>query len=346
MRYCCFCWARGCPPPSPSRSIYPGEWGVTYFEDILHRGATLVPGDNTGVPLSEAGRRKAESWDESVVATHERQCVPHTVQYAVRGPGNIRFAKVVDQETGRLIAYSLQGSYVGHFRNIWMDGRPHTSELARHSYTGFSTGRWERNILVVSTTHMKMGYLDRNGMPSSELGKMKKSFIRHGERLTAVTFIHDPVFLNAPFIRSTDFVYNPTGNAGNWGVCAPDQIVDELLGQAEGLRAAPPAGRDRSEPGAVPHQPPGAARGGARRHGHDLSGIRRQDEGSGRAGSGARATPSSDGPACGGNRCAPVPAATLGDIQVERVQGKVYLIAGAGANIAAHSRRRRRAAGQ
>ena len=68
-----------------------GEWGVTYFEDILHRGATLVPGDNTGVPLSEAGRRKAESWDESVVATHERQCVPHTVQYAVRGPGNIRF---------------------------------------------------------------------------------------------------------------------------------------------------------------------------------------------------------------------------------------------------------------
>ena len=51
--------------------------------------------------------------------------------------------------------------------------------------------------------------------------------------------------------------------------------------QTEGLRAAPPAGRDGSEPRAVPHQPPGAARGRARRHGHDLSGIRRQDEGSG-----------------------------------------------------------------
>src|SRR5215813_6047353 len=86
-----------------------GEWGVTMFEDILHRGATLVPGDNTGVPLSEAGRRKAESWDEAVVGTHERQCIPHPVTYAVRGPGNIRFVKVVDQETGRLVGYSLQG---------------------------------------------------------------------------------------------------------------------------------------------------------------------------------------------------------------------------------------------
>src|SRR5262244_959547 len=84
-----------------------GEWGTTFFEDILHRRATLVPGDNPGVPLSEAGRRKAESWDEAVVGTHERQCVPHPVQYAVRGPGNIRMVKVVDEPTGRLIAYSL-----------------------------------------------------------------------------------------------------------------------------------------------------------------------------------------------------------------------------------------------
>src|SRR5262249_48064413 len=119
-----------------------GEWGTTFFEDILHRGATLVPGDNTGVPLSEAGRRKAESWDEAVVARHERQCIPHPVQYAVRGPGNIRLVKVVDEPTGRLAAYSLQGSYVGHYRTIWLDGRPHPSALARHSYTGFSTGQW------------------------------------------------------------------------------------------------------------------------------------------------------------------------------------------------------------
>jgi glyoxylase-like metal-dependent hydrolase (beta-lactamase superfamily II) len=326
----------GVPAPTALAQVdISGEWGTTMFEDILHRGATLVPGDNTGVPLSEAGRRKAESWDEAVVATHERQCIPHPVQYAVRGPGNIRFAKVVDQETGRLIAYSLQGSYVGHFRTIWMDGRPHPSDLAPHSYTGFSTGRWERNTLVVTTTHMKMGYLDRNGMPSSELGRMTEHFIRHGDRLTAVTFIHDPVFLDAPFVRSTDFVLNLTGNAGAWGVCAPDQIVDELLDRPKGY---------------VPHHLPGtvdpgrelflssrevpleAARGGTLTTYPEYS-LRLKELAKVGAASPIRR---GDEPACGGNRCVPLPNESSGELRVVPVQGRVHMIAGAGGNMAVH----------
>ena len=309
-----------------------GEWGTTFFEDILHRGATLVPGDNTGVPLSEAGWRKAESWDEAVVGTHERQCVPHPVQYAVRGPGNIRMVKVVDEPTGRLVWYSLQGSYVGHFRTIWLDGRPHPSDLAPHSYTGFSTGEWVRNTLVVKTTHMKMGYLDRNGMPSSELGTMTEHFIRHGDHLTVVTFIHDPVFLSEPFVRSTDFVLNSAGNAGAWGSCGPDQIVDELVDRPAGY---------------VPHHLPGtvdpgretflktrnvpleAAHGGARTLLPEY--IDRLRE---LAKSPAPAT-ASEGPACSGNRCIAPPRNDGSNVRITKVQGKVYMISGAGGNIAA-----------
>jgi glyoxylase-like metal-dependent hydrolase (beta-lactamase superfamily II) len=309
-----------------------GEWGTTFFEDILHRGATLVPGDNTGVPLSEAGWRKAESWDEAVVGTHERQCVPHPVQYAVRGPGNIRMVKVVDEPTGRLVGYSLQGSYVGHFRTIWLDGRPHPSDLAPHSYTGFSTGEWVRNTLVVKTTHMKMGYLDRNGMPSSELGTMTEHFIRHGDHLTVVTFIHDPVFLNDAFVRSTDFVLNSAGNAGAWGACGPDQIVDELVDRPAGY---------------VPHHLPGtvdpgremflktrnvpleAAHGGANTLLPEYAArLRELAKNPGAAGS-------TEGPACDGNRCIAAPRNDGSDVRVTKVQGKVYMISGAGGNIAA-----------
>jgi glyoxylase-like metal-dependent hydrolase (beta-lactamase superfamily II) len=309
-----------------------GEWGTTFFEDILHRGATLVPGDNTGVPLSEAGRRKAESWDEAVVGTHERQCIPHPVQYAVRGPGNIRFVKIVDETTGRLVAYSLQGSYVGHFRTIWMDGRPHPSDLAPHSYTGFSTGQFVRNTLVVTTTHMKMGYLDRNGMPSSELGTMTEHFIRHGDHLTAVTFIHDPVFLDAPFVRSTDFVLNSAGNAGAWGTCGPDQIVDELVDRPAGY---------------VPHHLPGtvdpgretflktrnvpleAARGGEITLLPEYS-LRLKE-----LANAPSTVASTEGPACGGNRCIAPPKTDGSDVRAIKVQGRVYMISGAGGNIAA-----------
>jgi cyclase len=309
-----------------------GEWGTTFFEDILHRGATLVPGDNTGVPLSEAGRRKAESWDEAVVATHERQCIPHPVTYAVRGPGNIRMVKIVDEPTGRLVAYSLQGSYVGHFRTVWLDGRPHPSELAPHSYTGFSTGGWVRNTLVVKTTHMKMGYLDRNGMPSSELATMTEHFVRHGDHLTVVTFIHDPVFLSEPFVRSTDFVLNSTGNAGAWGSCGPDQIVDELVDRPAGY---------------VPHHLPGtvdpgreqflssrrvpleAARGGAATT-YPEYGARLREL----VGAPGSAT-STEGPACGGNRCIAPPSNDGSSVKVTNVQRRVYMISGAGGNIAA-----------
>ena len=321
-----------CPQLAYAQIDLSGEWGTTFFEDILHRGATLVPGDNTGVPLSEAGWRKAESWDEAVVGTHERQCIPHPVQYAVRGPGNIRMVKVVDEPTGRLVAYSLQGSYVGHFRTIWLDGRPHPSDLAPHSYTGFSTGAWVRNTLVVKTTHMKMGYLDRNGMPSSELGTMTEHFIRHGDHLTVVTFIHDPVFLDGPFVRSTDFVLNSAGNAGAWGSCGPDQIVDELVDRPAGY---------------VPHHLPGtvdpgretflktrnvpleAAHGGSNTLLPEYS--LRLKEPSGNPG---RAT-NGGGPACGGNRCVAPPKTDGSDVRVTKAQGHVYLISGAGGNIAA-----------
>src|SRR5712691_10234732 len=47
-----------------------GEWAGTFYEDLPHRGGVQL-GDYTGLPLNEAGWRKAQSWDEAVVATHQ-----------------------------------------------------------------------------------------------------------------------------------------------------------------------------------------------------------------------------------------------------------------------------------
>ncbi len=105
-----------------------GEWAATFHEDLQHRGGVRL-GDYTGLPLNESGWRKAQSWDESARSTFERQCIPHVVTYAMRGPANIRFSKIVDPVSGELQAYSLLGSYGGP-RTIWMDGR----ELSVRSY--------------------------------------------------------------------------------------------------------------------------------------------------------------------------------------------------------------------
>ena len=79
--------------PAVAQVDLSGEWAGTFYEDLPHRGGMQL-GDYTGLPLNEAGWRKAQSWDEAVVATHERQCIPHIATYALRGPATIRFVKI------------------------------------------------------------------------------------------------------------------------------------------------------------------------------------------------------------------------------------------------------------
>ena len=53
-----------------------------------------------------------------------------------------------------------------------MDGRAHPPENARHTYEGFSTGGWEGNKLVVETSHLKAGFIRRNGIAHSDRARM------------------------------------------------------------------------------------------------------------------------------------------------------------------------------
>ncbi len=59
---------------------------------------------------------------------------------------------------------------------IYMDGRPHPSENAPHTWQGFSTGEWEGDMLKVTTTHLKEGWIRRNGLPRSEHGYIDRIF--------------------------------------------------------------------------------------------------------------------------------------------------------------------------
>jgi glyoxylase-like metal-dependent hydrolase (beta-lactamase superfamily II) len=302
-----------------------GEWAGTFYEDLAHRGAMRLA-DYTGLPLNEAGWRKGHSWDEAARSTHERQCIPHVATYALRGPATIRFTKIADPDSGRLIGYSLVGSY-GRPRTIWMDGRPHPSEFAPHTWAGFSTGTWDRNTLVVFTTHIKTGWLQRNGAPTSDLATMTEHFIRHGDYLMVVTIVNDPVFLSEPFIRTTNFVLSLTANANAWGPCGPAQIVDELPGRSKG--SVPhylPDQRDHiKEFVASTGVPEEAAHGGAEttypEYASKLPQLRAVES----------LTP--QGPTVGRDKSA-VPTVPSGEVRVFPVQGNVYMLVGAGGNMA------------
>jgi glyoxylase-like metal-dependent hydrolase (beta-lactamase superfamily II) len=317
--------------PAAAQIDLSGEWAGTFYEDLPHRGGMQL-GDYTGLPLNEAGWRKAESWDEAVVATHERQCIPHVVNYALRGPATIRFSKITDPDSGKLIAWQLLGSY-GRPRMIWMDGRPHPSDLAPHTWGGFSTGTWDRNTLVVSTTHIKMGWLQRNGAPTSDLTTMEERFVRHGDYLMVATFVNDPIFLSEPFVRTTNFVLNLTANANAWGNCAPQQTVDELPNAPRGyVPHHLPADTDHIREFVTKNNVPAdGARGGAQT---TYPEYQKTLEQLAKNAGDPRNLPQQPGPRSENPRRkeSPLPVAA-GAIKVLPVQGNIYLLSGAGANL-------------
>ena len=67
---------------------------------------------------------------------------------------------------------------------------------------GFSTGKWEGNILTVYTTHIKQGWVRRDGLPESDQATLVEHFIRHGDHLTHVSIVTDPVYLTEPLVKS------------------------------------------------------------------------------------------------------------------------------------------------
>ena len=253
--------------PARAQEDPSGEWSPRFDEDRRERMAGAEIGDYLGLPINAAARLRADSWDATLVELPENQCREHGSDYGWRGPSQLSIWKEVDKASQKVIAYHTHLSAYGAEQTIWMDGRPHPPDYAPHTWAGFSTGKWEGDILVVTTTHLKENWLGLNGVPRSDLATASAHIMRHGNYLTVAAITYDPVYLTEPLIRTADFVYNPQQQMAPW----PCESVDEV---------------DRPA-GVVPHHLPGtnpfldefgrryrsSARGDARRSGNDVPGI-------------------------------------------------------------------------
>jgi hypothetical protein len=235
----------GFAAPAAAQVDLSGEWARNNHEDQPHRAPGAELGDYTGMPINAAARRKAESWDASILSQPEQQAKPHPAQYSMRGPQpNFVMRKILDQVTGRLVAYTIAGTFGRADRTIWMDGRKHPSPNAEHTWGGFSTGEWDGTTLKVTTTHMKTSFINRNGVPSSYRGTMVEFFTRHGNRLKHMSWVDDPVYLEEPLVRSNDFVLREEQHTG---LAVPFETVDELGDRERGWVPHWPIGTEQHE---------------------------------------------------------------------------------------------------
>jgi glyoxylase-like metal-dependent hydrolase (beta-lactamase superfamily II) len=300
------------PSPAFAQRDLAGNWAALYHEDQPHRIPGPDLGDYTGIPLNDAGRLKADSWDASILTLREHQAKPHPSTYSLRGPANIRITRVFDPATQQTIGYELFGTFGQATRVIWLDGRAHPPDHGAHTWAGFSTGRWDGDALEVTTSHLKAGWLQRNGVAHSDKATMTERFIRHGNHLMVVTIVDDPIYLDEPFIRTTNWILNPDQEVRR----TQFDVVDEV------------AVRRRGE---VPHHLPGSA--DATRKVTEFASKYKlpADATRGVAATlypgGTRAVRPAEPPAVTGSE------PDRRDIQVVHVQGNVHLLVGAGGNI-------------
>jgi glyoxylase-like metal-dependent hydrolase (beta-lactamase superfamily II) len=215
------------PAPAAPAFDLSGYWTAVMHEDALERGAGPEIADYGGFPINEAARLFALSYDPSRLTLRHHQCDGYVAPYQIRAIGNARAWEERDPHTHRLIAVHWFNQTFEGKRTIWMDGRQHPPAFAPHSWMGFSTGQFVGNALMVQTTHLKQGWLRRNGLPESDQATLVEFFVRHGDRLTHTAVISDPVYLTEPLVKTTDFYRQPIDH-GNWLFPCDDgeQILD------------------------------------------------------------------------------------------------------------------------
>ena len=210
-----------------------GVWQPRYQEDFPER----IPGpelrDYLGLPINDAARQFADSWDSSRIALPEEQCRVHVSPYILRGPTNLRIWYEKHPVTQEVIAIKMYTSTYEQTRTIWMDGRPHPGPNAPHTWMGFSTGRWDGDMLIVETTHIKQGWIRRNGVPMSDRARMTEYVVKRGDMVTHAFVLVDPIYLAEPLVKSQEFFKAERElPAQTWlWVCEP---VVEIATQNEG----------------------------------------------------------------------------------------------------------------
>ena len=199
-------------------------WEWRNQEDQPDRGAGPELGDYGGIPINDAERLRALTWDASLITLPEYQCRVHPSDYAPSF-NNFRMWEEIDKDSQALVAMHIHHFAWSTERTIWMDGRPDLPEYALHTAMGFSRGKWEGDMLTVTTTHLKEGWFRRNGLARSDRSTVSEHFTRHGDHLSWTVIVTDPAYLTEPFIRNRDVVISVGGRIPPY----PCESVTEIV---------------------------------------------------------------------------------------------------------------------
>ena len=227
----------GAPPPTgqPGALIdLTGYWVSIVDEDWRWRMVTPPKGDYASLPLNAEGRRVADTWDPAKDEAEGNACKAYGAAGLMRLPTRLHITWA-DDKTLQVETDAGQQKRLFHFDGAkWQGGDPQwqgdsvASWVKQPQSRGFAPpfggpAPGKGGALKVVTTHMRPGYLRKNGVPYSGNAILTEYLDRVEfdgvSYLILTTAVDDPQYLNDTFITSEQFKLEPESSKWNPKPC-------------------------------------------------------------------------------------------------------------------------------
>jgi hypothetical protein len=214
-----------------------GYWVSIVDEDWVWRMMTPAKGDFASVPLNAEGKKITNAWDPTKDEAEGNGCRAYGAGGIMRIPERLHVSWLDDNTLEMEIDAGMQ-KRVFHFDGSkWRGGEP--------QWQGDSVATWEKQIqrrsngapfggpepgkggnLHVITTHMRPGYIEKNGIPYSGNAVLSEHFrvidVNGAPTYLILTStIQDPTYLTDTFSLSSQFKREPDGSKWDPTPCRP-----------------------------------------------------------------------------------------------------------------------------
>ena len=200
-----------------------GYWVAVVDQDWLQRMVTPPKGDYASIPITAEAKKVGDAWDPAKDEAAGEQCKAYGAPGLMRAPTRLHITWQDDNTLKVESDYGMQ-TRLFHFGTWKAPGGPAT-------WQGDSVAQWETppagrgggeeeapksGSLKIVTTHLKAGYLRKNGIPYSanavftEYWDLAKE--ASGEEWIEITnVVEDSLYLQQPWITALHFKKEPDG---------------------------------------------------------------------------------------------------------------------------------------
>jgi hypothetical protein len=212
---------RGGPPQAPPspKAVAPfdpsGYWVALVSDEWRYRMITPPKGNVDYVPVNAAGRGAAAAWDPAKDEAAGEQCRAYGAGGVMRLPVRLHITWVDDRTLKMEIDAGTQ-------TRLLRFGGPAPADV-ENTWQGYSVADWQTpgfgrgapqppryGQLRVVTTHLRPGYLRKNGVPYGS-GAVLTEYVQHlkdddgSEYLAITSLLDDSQYLQQPWVRTNQF---------------------------------------------------------------------------------------------------------------------------------------------